>query len=88
MAKPVISTDVGANAEFVRHQDTGLLVAAGSAEELIRAMLRLLRNRSEAQAMGQRAYSFVKDRVDNEQRTLRMEQIYYAVLREKGLATE
>jgi glycosyltransferase involved in cell wall biosynthesis len=88
MAKPVISTDVGANAEFVRQRDTGLLVAPGSADQLAGAMLYLLRNRAEALAMGQRAYSFAKDKVDNEQRTLRMEQIYYAILKEKGLATD
>ena len=88
MAKPVISTDVGANAEFVRQRDTGLLVAPGRADQLAGAMLYLLRNRAEALAMGQRAYSFAKDKVDNEQRTLRMEQIYYAILKEKGLATD
>jgi glycosyltransferase involved in cell wall biosynthesis len=88
MAKPVISTDVGANAEFVRQKDTGLLVAPGSPGQLAEAMLYLLRNRAEALAMGQRAYTFAKDRVDNEQRTRRMEQIYYAILQEKGLATD
>jgi glycosyltransferase involved in cell wall biosynthesis len=88
MAKPVISTDVGANAEFVRERDTGLLVAPGSTGQLADAMLYLLRNRDEARAMGQRAYIFVKDKVDNEQRTRRMEQIYYAILKEKGLATD
>lgn len=88
MAKPVISTDVGANAEFVRQRDTGLLVTPGSAEQLAGAMLYLLRNRAEALTMGQRAYAFAKDKVDNEQRTRRMEQIYYAILKEKGLATD
>jgi len=88
MAKPVISTDVGANAEFVKERDTGLLVAPGSPEQLTAAMLYLLRNRAEAMEMGPRAYTFVKDKVDNEQRTLRMEQIYYAILREKRLATD
>jgi len=88
MAKPVISTDVGANAEFVRQRDTGLLVAPGSAGQLAEAMLYLLRNRAEALTMGQRAYGFAKDKVDNEQRTQRMEQIYYAILKEKGLATD
>jgi glycosyltransferase involved in cell wall biosynthesis len=88
MAKPVISTDVGANAEFVKNRDTGLLIAPGRADQLAGAMLYLLHNRAEAQAMGNRAYSFVKDKVDNEQRTRRMEQIYYAILKEKGLATD
>jgi hypothetical protein len=30
----------------------------------------------------------VKDKVDNDQRTQRMEKIYYAILKEKGLATD
>jgi len=88
MAKPVISTDVGANAEFVKERDTGLLVSPGSPEQLTGAMLYLLRNRAEALAMGQRAYALVKDKVDNDQRTQRMEKIYYAILKEKGLATD
>jgi glycosyltransferase involved in cell wall biosynthesis len=88
MAKPVISTDVGANAEFVKERDTGLLISPGSPEQLTGAMLYLLRNRAEALAMGQRAYAFVKDKVDNDQRTQRMEKIYYAILKEKGLATD
>ena len=88
MAKPVISTDVGANAEFVKHKETGLLVTPGSSEQLAEAMFYFLRNRKEAEEMGKRACAFVKDKVDNEQRTLRMENIYYDILREKGVATD
>jgi len=39
---PVIATDVSGIAEAVRHEETGLLIAPGDAEELARAILRIL----------------------------------------------
>lgn len=83
MAKPVISTDVGGNAEFVKHRETGLLVPVDDAGKLAEAMLYLLRNRNEAEKMGKKAYAFVRDRIDNKKITAQFEKIYYDILKKK-----
>ena len=55
MAKPVISTEVGGNPEFVQDKKTGLLVPVGDAGRFAEAMLYLLRNRKEAEEMGKKS---------------------------------
>lgn len=84
MAKPVISTDVAGNPEFVKHKETGLLVPAGNVDMMAQAMLSLIRNRKEAEKMGGNAYAFVQDKVDNKRRTRRFEELYYEILDGKG----
>ncbi len=86
MAKPVISTEVAGNLEFVSNRETGLLVPTGDAAALAEAMLYLLHHRQEAADMGRNAYVFAKDRVDNRQRTQRFEELYYRLLEQKGAA--
>jgi glycosyltransferase involved in cell wall biosynthesis len=85
MAKPVITTDVAGNSEFVKHKQTGLLATAGSVDMMADAMLYFLRNRKEAEAMGRNARAFVRDRVDNKKRTKRFEDLYHGILDRKGV---
>lgn len=85
MAKPVVSTAVAGNAEFVHDRETGMLVPPGDAAGLAHAILHLLRNPGEAARIGSRACAFVRDRVDNRRRSQRFEELYYAILERKGL---
>lgn len=85
MAKPVVSTAVAGNAEFVRHHETGLLVPPGNARALAAAILYLLRNPEEAARIGRQAAEFVRDRVDNRKRSERFETLYCSILRRKGI---
>lgn len=85
MAKPVVSTAVAGNPEFVKDRDTGMLVEPGNADALARAMLYLLDNPGEAQAMGRRGYAFAKDKIDNRRRSERFVDLYQSILQRKGL---
>jgi glycosyltransferase involved in cell wall biosynthesis len=49
---PVIASDVGGISEEVIHEETGLLVRAGSVEELSAALTRLLESKTLRTAMG------------------------------------
>lgn len=53
-ARPVIGSDVGGIPFFVRHEDNGLLVRPKFVTGLADAMRRLLKDPSEARAMGER----------------------------------
>lgn len=85
MAKPVISTDVAGNAEVVIDNETGLLVPAGDMRKLEEAMLFSLMHPEKAKEIGHKGYEFIKDKVSNERRTARIEEIYYQILHQKQL---
>jgi glycosyltransferase involved in cell wall biosynthesis len=85
MARPVISTDVAGNAEVVVDGETGFLVPAGDGRRLKEAMLFSLAHPEKAKEIGRRGYEFIKDKVSNEQRATRIEEIYYQVLQQKQL---
>ena len=84
MAKPVISTDIAGNKEFIIHRETGLLVSASDPDELASSMIYLLDNPLVAKQIGRKGYEYVKDKVDNEKRTQMIESIYYEILSQKG----
>lgn len=88
MGKPVISTDVAGNADFVKDGDTGLLVPPRDASQLSAAMLRMLDNPDAAEQMGRKARDFICDTVDNEKRTDRFEELYCNLLDGKGKLTQ
>jgi glycosyltransferase involved in cell wall biosynthesis len=85
MAKPVISTDVAGNAEVVINNETGLLVPAGDVGKLEEAILLFITYPEKAKEIGRKGCDFIKDKVSNEHRTIRIEEIYYQVLQQKGL---
>ncbi len=85
MARPVVSTAVAGNPEFVKNRDTGMLVEPGNSAAMADAMLYLLKNPDEAKAIGKRAFDFVKDRVDNRRRSERFASLYSEIIQSKGL---
>ncbi|HOB34713.1 MAG: glycosyltransferase family 4 protein [Firmicutes bacterium] len=64
MGVPVAAAAVGGVPELVRHQRTGLLVEAGDAYALARAVRRLLHDREKTEAMRRAAYEFAAARHD------------------------
>ena len=62
MGLPVLSTDVGAIADIVAHEVTGLIVPAGDADAMAQAIARLLADADLRRGMGQRG----RDRVQRD----------------------
>ena len=63
MGTPIVATGVGANAELVRHGETGLLTEPGDAAEFGSAMVRLLRDPEFARRLGAAAARDALDRL-------------------------
>lgn len=84
VAKPVISTDTGGNADFVQNGETGLLVPAGDPAQLAAAMHYCLENPQELSRMGRAGYESVRTAVDNEARTRRFENLYREILQRRS----
>jgi sugar transferase (PEP-CTERM/EpsH1 system associated) len=53
-AKPIVATDVGGNAEIVKHECNGLLVPSDQPEALAKAILEILANKEKARVMGEK----------------------------------
>ena len=49
---PVVADAVGQNAEYIRHNETGMLVASGDVEAMAQAVIDLLRDREKADRLG------------------------------------
>lgn len=60
----VVTTDVGSNSDLVEHGTTGLLVKAGSVDDLDAALRRLIDDPRERAAMGRRAREVALDSMD------------------------
>jgi len=63
---PVISTNCGAPAEYIKHGINGLLFEAGNYKELAKYMKFFLRNKKEATEMGLKGYHMVKEKYNPE----------------------
>lgn len=53
--KPIITSNIGAIPEVIRHEENGLLVTPGSVDDLVRATVRLLNDPPLARRLGDRA---------------------------------
>jgi glycosyltransferase involved in cell wall biosynthesis len=53
--KPIITSNIGAIPEVIRHEENGLLVTPGSVDDLVRATMRLLNDPPLARQLGARA---------------------------------
>ncbi|WP_424945698.1 glycosyltransferase [Candidatus Spongiihabitans sp.] len=75
---PVITADMGGMAEYVGHEENGLLFAARNPEALAAQMRRFIDNPEWAGKLGQRGYLFDKSGnvPDIESHALKIEQIY------------
>jgi glycosyltransferase involved in cell wall biosynthesis len=52
---PVVADAVGQNAEYIRHNETGLLIASGDVAAMAQAVIDLLRDREWAERLGKQA---------------------------------
>ncbi|MBW2570109.1 MAG: glycosyltransferase [Deltaproteobacteria bacterium] len=52
-AKPIVVTDVGGNAEIVKHESNGLLVPSDQPEDLAKAITELLTDKEKGRQMGE-----------------------------------
>ncbi len=86
MAKPVVSTAVAGNPEFVHDRETGMLAEPGNVQAMADAMLYLLEHPDEARAMGRRAYEFAQDKVDNRRRSGHFADLYRSIMQRKGFS--
>ena len=64
MAKPVVASALGGPLELVEDGETGRLVPPGDPEALAEALIDLLRNPEQAQAMGEAGYRRARERHD------------------------
>ena len=80
----VLASDVGGHRELIRPAETGNLFHAGSAEDLQRAVLAMLRGRDSWQAMRQAGREFVEAERTWESSVARYRAVYQGAL-DKGL---
>lgn len=73
---PVVADAVGQNAEYIRHDETGLLVPSGDVEAMAQAVLDLLRDREKAERLGRQAARDVSERFSWDRLVLDVERIY------------
>jgi glycosyltransferase involved in cell wall biosynthesis len=82
---PVVATDVPGTREVVVHGETGWLAPAGDAEELAKAMMKLMRMPPDARlAMGERARRHVAEHFSLEAALDRWERLYAELLERKN----
>jgi len=76
LARPIVASRVGGIPEFVHDGDTGLLVEPRDPAALAQAVVRLLRDRSLAQALGRNARELVRERFCVDLMVRRVEDLY------------
>jgi len=87
VALVVVATDVGGNAEVVRHGESGHLVPAGDSQALATAMFDVMGLPPEQrQQMGERGRSYVESRFGMEQVLTHWEALYRGFLEKRGVA--
>jgi len=62
MGVPVVADAVGQNVEYIRHNETGLLVSSGDVPAMADALVALLKNRERARSIGEAAALDVRTR--------------------------
>lgn len=73
---PVVADAVGQNTEYIRHNETGVLVPSGDAGAMAQAALDLLRDRAQAGRLGAQAARAVREHFNWDRLVLAVEQIY------------
>ncbi|MDI6791426.1 MAG: glycosyltransferase family 4 protein [bacterium] len=85
MTRPVIATDVKGSREMVKDGETGFLVPAQDPAALSRAILKIIRNKAEAKAMGLAGRERAKRFYNETDVMARLNGEYQELLRLKGL---
>ncbi len=75
---PVVADTVGQNSEYIRHNETGMLVPSGDIDAMAQAVIDLLRDREKADRLGVRAAQDVRERFGWDRLVLDVERIYGA----------
>lgn len=86
MAKPAVASRFPILAELIEDNASGLLVPPNDPTALARALVELLRDRSRAHMMGERAYDLARERYDAQKNVRDIEQAYDALLSRKSAA--
>lgn len=73
---PVVADAVGQNAEYMRHNETGVLTPGGDTEAMAQAVIALLRDRERADRLGARAAQDVVERFSWDRLVLDVERVY------------
>jgi len=73
---PVVADAVGQNAEYIRHNETGVLVPGSDVEAMAQAVLDLLRDREKADRLGTQAAQEMIARFSWDRLVLSVERIY------------
>lgn len=82
---PTIATQVGGNAEIIRHGDNGLLVPAQDPSRLADAMLQLLRDPALSARLGQKGREFVLREFSFSRMIDKTDQLYTELLQSRGM---
>lgn len=83
LAKPVVVTDVGGNAEIVLHEETGLVVPPRQPNVMAQALVRVLSDTRFAQRVGEAGRSAVFERFGFPAMLNAMQTLYEDLLKEK-----
>jgi glycosyltransferase involved in cell wall biosynthesis len=73
---PVVADAIGQNAEYIRHNETGLLVSSGDVEAMAQAVIDLWRDRARADRLGHAAAQDMIERFSWDRLVINVEQIY------------
>jgi glycosyltransferase involved in cell wall biosynthesis len=76
---PIVADAVGQNAEYIRHNETGVLVPSDDTDAMAQAVIDLLRDREKANRLGARAAQDVRERFGWDRLVLDVERIYGVV---------
>ncbi len=82
-SKAVVATDVGGNPEVIVDGETGILVPSGSSSALADAIVRLLKDRPRAGAMGAEGRRRVEKYFDIDRMVRTMEDMYISLYKRK-----
>ncbi len=84
---PVITTDVGGNAELVRHEEIGLVTPMKDTEGLAAAMERMIADQALREKLKENGLRLVRERYSAQARAEKIFALYDEILREKGIDT-
>jgi glycosyltransferase involved in cell wall biosynthesis len=75
---PVVADAVGQNTEYIRHNETGVLVRSSDVEAMAQAVITLLRDREQADRLGRQAAQDMIERFSWDRLAVDVERIYGA----------
>jgi glycosyltransferase involved in cell wall biosynthesis len=79
--RPVIASSVGGIPEYVRHGETGILVAANDTKELSAAITNLSSSYQKSRSMGERGHAWVLQEFTLDRHVERLQKIYHRTIK-------